>query len=306
MYLKIDNVCAIGLLIIGSGFATAAPIPSQSMEHVLDLRGSGPDQLVLPSDVVTLKGKVFVVDGGNHRVQVFNENGKFAYSIGRRGTGPGEFDSPVGISKDDNGNIVVADTGNHRIQILSSTGKSKKVVKLKYQDKPVRPIDVAIHPKNGNLYVTGNHSHRVLIFQQNGKLLKSWGGNGADPGEFRYPATIELLSKNRVAVVDVLNTRVQLFNADGNFLVNIGKWGVLPGQLFRPKGISIDKDQRVYVSDSYLNLIQVFDDGGHFLHVLKPTSDKFKLKSPAGIHVAKNKIYISEMLAHKVSVFKLK
>ena len=41
---------------------------------------------------------------------------------GGKGSGKGEFDSPLGMCIDGNGNILVADTGNGRIEKFSPTG----------------------------------------------------------------------------------------------------------------------------------------------------------------------------------------
>ena len=41
---------------------------------------------------------------------------------GQKSTGDGEFDRPVGITVDSDGNVYVADSGNNRIQKFNSTG----------------------------------------------------------------------------------------------------------------------------------------------------------------------------------------
>lgn len=40
-------------------------------------------------------GNLWVLDAGNHRVQMFDRDGGFVRSIGRQGQGPGEFESPA-------------------------------------------------------------------------------------------------------------------------------------------------------------------------------------------------------------------
>ena len=55
--------------------------------------------------------------------QVFHANGAHFRTIGGPGTDPGQFDSPIGVDVDGDGNIVVADHGNHRVQVLSSDGR---------------------------------------------------------------------------------------------------------------------------------------------------------------------------------------
>lgn len=52
-----------------------------------------------PNDVaVDSSGRMYISDTGNHRVQVFDQDGSFVRSLGRRGQGPGEFEIPRSVS----------------------------------------------------------------------------------------------------------------------------------------------------------------------------------------------------------------
>ncbi len=61
---------------------------------------------------------IWVADTGNHRIQLFNPEGKLLSAIGREGSGPEEFRSPTGVAYR-NGKIYVADNGNRRIKVLA-------------------------------------------------------------------------------------------------------------------------------------------------------------------------------------------
>ncbi|MBT3344049.1 MAG: hypothetical protein HN712_27710 [Gemmatimonadetes bacterium] len=88
--------------------------------------GSGPGLLLWPLSVAgTLDGRMFVLDAGNARIQVFGDDGEYLTHWGGRGSGPGEFDFLDGpthedfsgsVVVDDEGFIYVADVGNQRIQ----------------------------------------------------------------------------------------------------------------------------------------------------------------------------------------------
>lgn len=277
------------------------------LKHLFDLTHAAGTPLALPSDVVVAKdGKIFVVDGGNHRVVVFKKNGKFFRSIGAKGSDDGLFSNPVGIGIDAKDRVYVADRGNHRIQLFDSKGKLQRIFPINVGGKKIRPIDVAVSPKDGTIYVTGNNNHSIMVYSPSGKLISTWGGQGSNPGEFRYPATLIVTRDNVIGVVDVLNSRVQLFEPEGKLLTTVGSWGVLPGQLFRPKGIAVDLKEQFYISDSYMEVIEVFDNKTRFLHVLGGKEQVHKFISPAGIAVDdRNRLYVAEMLANKVSVYKL-
>jgi len=97
------------------------------------VRGNPPEALTDPTDIVTdpRNGDVYVAESHTDvsdsnligRISVFDKNGKFLRTIGKAGTGPGEFRTPHAIEFDSQGRLIVADRHNHRIQILTKDGK---------------------------------------------------------------------------------------------------------------------------------------------------------------------------------------
>lgn len=300
-------IAAIISITVITQIADAAPqLQTSPISHITDITAEKAGGLALPSDVVVVDNRIYIVDGGNHRVAVFDNRWKYLFSFGRQGSANDCFNGPVGIGADKKGNIYVADRGNHRIQVFDHDGKYLRSINVALGGKPVRPVDVAVTPDGNTLFVTGNNSHSVLVFNRNGQLLQNWGGSGSENGDFRYPAIIVLTANKKVAVVDILNTRVQIFEQNGEFVNSIGEWGVLSGQFVRPKGVVVDKDGRYFVSDSYMDLVQVFDDAGRFLYILGENGKPLTMTSPAGMAIDDSgRLYVAEMLENKVSVFAL-
>lgn len=97
------------------------------------VRGNPPEALTDPTDVVTDPGNGDVYVAESHtdvtdpsligRVTVFDKNGKYLRTIGKTGTGPGEFRTPHALEFDSMGRLIVADRHNHRVQILTKDGK---------------------------------------------------------------------------------------------------------------------------------------------------------------------------------------
>ena len=95
-------------------------------------KGNPPEALTEPTDVVTdpANGDVYIAESHTDvtdpnlvgRISVFDRTGKFLRTIGRTGTGPGEFRTPHALEFDSRGRLIVADRHNHRIQILTKTG----------------------------------------------------------------------------------------------------------------------------------------------------------------------------------------
>ena len=89
--------------------------------------GDGPDTFNRPCDVVTAPyGDIFVADGhgrdSNARIVKFSKDGKFIKAWGRKGSAPGEFDTPHAITIDSQGRIFVGDRSNNRVQIFDQDG----------------------------------------------------------------------------------------------------------------------------------------------------------------------------------------
>ncbi len=105
-----------------------------------------------PNDVaVAANGDIYVSDGyGNDRVVVFDKNGKYIFSWGKLGTGPGEFSQPHSLVLDSKGRVYVADRNNVRIQVFDSKGKF-----LTEWKNIITPWALAI-TKNDEIYVCGS------------------------------------------------------------------------------------------------------------------------------------------------------
>jgi sugar lactone lactonase YvrE len=90
--------------------------------------GAGPETFNQPSQVlVAPNGDIFVGDGhggtSNARIVKFANNGRFLKTWGRKGTAPGEFESPHALAMDSRGRLFVADRGNNRLQLFDQEGK---------------------------------------------------------------------------------------------------------------------------------------------------------------------------------------
>ena len=78
-----------------------------------------------PTDIAFGKnGDFYVSDGyGNSRVVKFSKDGKYLLDRGKKGSGPGEFDTPHSVAVDSKGTVYVSDRENNRIQIFDQEGK---------------------------------------------------------------------------------------------------------------------------------------------------------------------------------------
>jgi len=102
-----------------------------AVRRVLDDAGTDPLGLYHPYAIaVSAGGDVAVSDYGHDRVVVLDRDGRFRFSLGGDGTGPGRFRGPTGLAFDDTGRrLAVVDAFNHRVQIfrLDAAGAGLRV-----------------------------------------------------------------------------------------------------------------------------------------------------------------------------------
>jgi tripartite motif-containing protein 71 len=190
---------AIALGVAGVGQASGAVVKTR----VIGGLGTGAGRFNDPVNAaVGPKGRLYVTDALNNRVQEFTSTGTFirawgwgvatgasAFQIcthschaGLQGSGNGQFNFPFGVT-----------VGRH-----------------------------------GNVYVTDNSNERVEEFSPAGSFIRTWGSAGAAAGQFNGPTGIAAVPGGHLLVVDKFNARVQEFNSAGTFIRAWG-WGVATG-----------------------------------------------------------------------------
>jgi len=106
----------LGLLLIPSPF---------SPDQAVDLTGSpanplGPTSFAEAGNDLTYAAGasplLYVSEGANHRIQVFEQAGRYVRQWGSSGNGNRQFAYPSGVAVGADGHVFVADSGNHRVQ----------------------------------------------------------------------------------------------------------------------------------------------------------------------------------------------
>ncbi len=141
-------------------------------KHLFDIgtRGSEDGEFNLPRDAVLspYNNQLYVVDGGNFRVQVFDADGKFIRKFGDVGRRTGQFSRPKGITVDRQGNVYVVDTAFGNVQLFSPDGKLLMFLGSRGSaDKPARymlPSGVDTD-EDGRVYVVDQFFRKVEVFK---------------------------------------------------------------------------------------------------------------------------------------------
>jgi DNA-binding beta-propeller fold protein YncE len=157
--------------------------------HLGEIDGEDENYLFYkPCDIAgDSEGNLYVLDGGNHRVQKFDSKGKHLTSFGRSGQGPGEFQWPLSIDIDEDGNVYVADWMNCRLEVFSSHGEYLRSIKLMTPVHRIRLLssgEIAImNPRVGrenSSYEESTDGSKpflplIKIIDESGKVIRKFG-----------------------------------------------------------------------------------------------------------------------------------
>lgn len=246
--------------------------------------GARPGEFMKPGAIaVDAGGFIYVVDTGNHRVQKFGwvDKGscpecparsdglrlKFLLSWGSLGSRTGDprkqeatnFNGPVDITFDGEGNSYVVDAGNDRLQkfspaggYLGEWGRSFGSREGVFKDL----VSVAWSSERfGYLYLLSGEC-RVQQFETDGRFVRGWSAAAPDSG-LCVPGRIEADNKSDyLYILDAGNGLLSRFTRDGRFLAAL-RGADRP--FVHPRGftLSTDRDEFV-VADTENNIVQKF------------------------------------------------
>ena len=147
---------------------------------------------------------LYVVDSENHRIQVFQQDDKFAFSFGSRGSYPGQFQSPVRIAIDPNNNVLVSDTDANCFNIFTHTGQFMKTINC------YRPYAITI--SHTGYLITSHYGRdsKIRVWSPTYQLINQFGNKGSKLGEFNDIRGIAIDSSGTIYVAELVNQRVQV------------------------------------------------------------------------------------------------
>ena len=141
-------------------------------------RGSKPLEFNQPAGIAIspTTGQIYVVDEGNHRVQVLNPDFTFSHSFGDEGSAEGQFKCPKFITFDNRRLVYVSDSSNNRVQVFTSEGKFVSQFGGCGYGCGAGQIDfpAGIVINNDLLYVVEPSNQRVSVFTTDGQFVSSF------------------------------------------------------------------------------------------------------------------------------------
>jgi DNA-binding beta-propeller fold protein YncE len=197
------------------------------------------ERLTDPCGVAVSESGIFVVDHGNHSLLKFDKTGKLLKSIGERGSGKGNFDSPFGLTVVGD-EVIVCDGFNNLLQVFTSdlvfvrqfgaggTGNGQFVL----------PIDVT-HDKDGrNLYISNYIRTPVQVFTMQGRYLRCLVAEGG----ITNPTGIA--TDGKLVYITQENGLLHIYRKNGDKVCSFPT-----KSRGTPCGVAVDQDGFIYVCD---------------------------------------------------------
>ena len=264
--------------------------PPQELAFVCDTK-----QL---NELIYLLGQIVLVDiPTSPPVQAIPNYSAFhqpILAVGKRGTAPGEFDSPRNISiETESGHIYVTDCNNSRIQLFSSTGEYLN----QFGDQHLKwPCGILNHLDN--IYVTDTWHHNLSQFKlPELNMIKQVGRRGSGNEEFISPSQLAISPNNLLYVADQANNRLQILTSSLSFR------GTLQHQTMkRPVDVKFTQKE-IFVLTYKNSTIHVFTLSGRKSRTIVTRNGMQDLKACSFCLDGQNNLIISDSIAHNIKVY---
>jgi DNA-binding beta-propeller fold protein YncE len=171
------------------------------------------DSFNRPTDIAwDPQGNMFVTDAyANARVVKLDKTGRFIKTWGSRGSEAGQFDMPMSVASNAQGDVYVADLGNKRIQIFDNDGNFKSQI-----TGVGAPWAICISP-GAHPYLYSSNSNppdsmdggEIYKMELDGRIVGKFGTAGKLVNEFGTANEIDCRNPNALYVGELTNWRVQ-------------------------------------------------------------------------------------------------
>jgi len=220
-------------------------------------QGSGPGQLDGPRDAkVSRWGEIYVTDGNNGRIQVFDRDGRFLRSWARKGKAEAELLRPHALDIAPDGSVFVVDVDNSKVVAYDNEGRL-----LRSWGRPgtgpgefQAPHGLAVDP-NGDVFVAEYHG-RVQKFTPEGQCLASFANPCREGqrthGDYKYHAmnsdawgNVYLMARD--SLEGMVNS-IDKYNNSGDFVARLT--ASAGGRQMTCEAAAVNQAGMLYVADS--------------------------------------------------------
>jgi len=218
-------------------------------------------QFTEPSGVaVNAQNDIIVADTNNHRIQIFDKEGRFKFQFGECGKRDGQLLYPnrVAVVKTSGDIIVTERSPTHQIQIYNQYGQFARKFGANVLQHP-RGVTV---DSKGRIIVVECKVMRVIIFDQMGNVLHKFGCSK----HLEFPNGVVVNDKQEIFISDNRAHCVKVFSYEGVFLRQIGGEGLTN----YPIGVGINSAGEILIADNHNNFnLTIFTQDGQLISALE-------------------------------------
>ena len=177
-------------------------------------------------------GKVYVGDEAYSRIQVYQPDGTYAFSITNTFGGGLSFSQPRGMVFGPDDNLYVADRGRSRVFVFTPDGQFIRQIGISSGAGTLPGVkDVGVS-RDGEVFAlqSGTQLAQVSVFSSTGDFLRSWGSYGTMTAQLYEPGSIAISADGRVFIstktdptghVTGYGSRIKVFRGDGIYITSL-------------------------------------------------------------------------------------
>ncbi|XP_023011923.1 tripartite motif-containing protein brain tumor isoform X2 [Leptinotarsa decemlineata] len=218
-------------------------------------------QFTEPSGVaVNAQNDIIVADTNNHRIQIFDKEGRFKFQFGECGKRDGQLLYPnrVAVVRTSGDIIVTERSPTHQIQIYNQYGQFVRKFGANILQHP-RGVTV---DNKGRIVVVECKVMRVIIFDQTGAVLQKFGCSK----HLEFPNGVVVNDKQEIFISDNRAHCVKVFSYEGVYLRQIGGEGITN----YPIGVGINANGEILIADNHNNFnLTIFTQDGQLVSALE-------------------------------------
>lgn len=217
-------------------------------------------QFTEPSGVAVNAQNIIVADTNNHRIQIFDKEGRFKFQFGECGKRDGQLLYPNRVAAvRPSGDIIVTERSpTHQIQIYNQYGQFVRKFGANILQHP-RGVTV---DSKGRIVVVECKVMRVIIFDQAGNVLQKFGCSK----HLEFPNGVVVNDKQEIFISDNRAHCVKVFNYEGAYLRQIGGEGITN----YPIGVGINAAGEILIADNHNNFnLTIFTQAGQLVSALE-------------------------------------
>ena len=218
-------------------------------------------QFTEPSGVaVNAQNDIIVADTNNHRIQIFDKEGRFKFQFGECGKRDSQLLYPnrVAVVKTSGDIVVTERSPTHQVQIYNQYGQFVRKFGANTLQHP-RGVTV---DNRGRIIIVECKVMRVIIFDQLGNVLQKFGCSK----HLEFPNGVVVNDKEEIFISDNRAHCVKVFNYQGVFLRQIGGEGITN----YPIGVGINAAGEILIADNHNNFnLTCFTQDGQLINALE-------------------------------------